>query len=147
MSDRVPPRPRPRPEPTAYTRSFWEATRRGELLLQHCRSCDEWIFYPRPCCVRCGGTELDATAASGRGTIYSYTVARRATHPAFRDRVPYVIAIVELAEGPRLTTNLVECEVDAVAIGMPVELTFEPELLGIALPLFKPALASSRRDV
>jgi len=71
--------------------------------------------------------------------VYSYTVARRPTHPAFADRVPYVIAIVELEEGPRMTTNVVGCEPDDVHIGMPVRATFEDVDEEIALVCFEPA--------
>jgi uncharacterized OB-fold protein len=90
-------------------------------------------------CTECGSQALEWVVACGRGTVYSYTVARRPTHPAFAERVPYVIAIVELDEGPRVTTNVVDCDPDAVRIGLPVELTFEAPVDGIALPLFRPS--------
>ncbi len=131
--------PRPRPEPTTISRPFWEATGRGEFMIQHCARCDRNIFYPRINCPGCGGLELEWRPTSGRGSVYTFTVARRATHPAFADRVPYVIAVVELDEGPRVTTNLVDCDVDAVAIGMPVEVVFEEAVDGIAIPVFRPA--------
>jgi uncharacterized protein len=132
---------RPRPsEPTPATRPFWEGTARGEFLVQRCRACREAIFYPRPACPHCGHTELDWEPASGRGTVHTFSVARRPTHPAFRDSEPYVVAIVELAEGPHVTTNIVDCEPDEVRIDLPVELVFdEPGEDGFALPLFRPA--------
>ena len=130
--------PRPRPEPSATSQPFWDATLNGEFRIQHCTECGAHVFYPRVNCTECGSQALEWVVACGRGTVYSYTVARRPTHPAFAERVPYVIAIVELDEGPRVTTNLVDCDPDTVRIGLPVELTFEAPVDGIALPLFRP---------
>ncbi len=130
---------RPRPEPTPTSRPFWEATARGEFMIQHCPRCDANVFYPRINCTGCGSLELEWRPTSGRGSVYSYTVARRPTHPAFADRVPYVIAIVELEEGPRVTTNLVDCDPENVKIGMPVRVIFEDPVDGIAIPVFQPA--------
>jgi uncharacterized OB-fold protein len=133
--------PRPLPEPSGITIPFWEGTGRHELLIQHCRGCGRNQFYPRYNCTSCGAgeDELEWARASGRGTVFSFTVARRPTHPAFADKVPLVIALVDLEEGPRLTTNLVECDPDDVRIGQPVEVVFEDVGEGIALPLFRPA--------
>ncbi len=136
MTDRVAERPLPRP--TALSAPFWEAARRHELRIQRCRSCREHVFYPRYNCPHCGSRELDWVTASGRGTVYTFTVARRPTHPAFADRVPYVIAIVELDEGPRLTTNIVGCDPGAVRIGMRVRATFEDVGEEISLVMFEP---------
>jgi uncharacterized OB-fold protein len=134
--------PRPRPHPNPLTRPFWEGTGLGEFRIQVCERCGARIFYPRASCPQCGARALRWEAVSGRGTLYTYTVARRPTHAAFAARVPYVIAIVELEEGPRVTTNLVDCDPDAVEIGMPVELAFEEPSEGITIPLFRPARAS-----
>jgi len=131
----------PRPRPSDQTTEFWAATAEGQLLIQRCDRCQEAIFYPRVNCTHCGATELSNEAASGRGTVYTYTVARRPTHRAFADAGPYVIAIVELEEGPHLTTNIVGCDPEEVAIGMPVELSFTPAIDGIALAQFRPATA------
>lgn len=131
---------RPRPgRPSVVTRPFWEATAQGKFLIQRCSSCGGAIFYPRPACPHCGGAELSWEAASGLGTVHTFSIARRPTHPKFTGDEPYVVAIVELAEGPRVTTNIVECEPEAVHIGMQVELTFEEVGDdGFALPLFRP---------
>jgi uncharacterized OB-fold protein len=107
-------------------------------LLQQCGQCDANIFYPRVNCTECGSTDLTDVAASGKGTVYTYTIARRPTHAAFADAGPYVIAVVELDEGPRLTTNIVGCEPEAVTIGMAVEVVFGDVIDGIALPYFTP---------
>ena len=136
MSDAI---SRPLPRPSEHSREFWAATAEGRFVLQTCRSCTETIFYPRVNCPSCGSTELTSTDASGRGIVHTYTIARRPTHRAFADAGPYVIAIVELAEGPHVTTNIVDCEPDDVSVGMPVEVTFADEVDGIALPLFRPS--------
>jgi uncharacterized OB-fold protein len=129
---------RPRPQPSPFSQPFWEASARGEFRIQVCARCDARIFYARYACTQCGARELRWEPSSGRGTVYSYTVARRPTHPAFAARVPYVIAIVELEEGPRVTTNITGCDPAAVAIGMPVEVVFEEAVDGIAIPVFRP---------
>ena len=130
---------RPAPRPSEQSAAFWAATAERRFQLQRCRSCSTAIFYPRINCPRCGSTDLAVEDASGRGTVYTYTIARRPTHRAFADAGPYVIAIVELDEGPHVTTNIVDCDPDDVSIGMPVEVRFADEVDGIALPLFRPA--------
>ena len=131
---------RPRPTPSPTTEAFWAATAADRFLLQRCRACGEAQFYPKTTCTTCGSDSLDWEAASGRGTLHTFTVARRATHPAFEGAEPYVVAIVELAEGPRVTGNIVDCAVDDVRIGMAVELIWdEQDADGIRLPLWHPA--------
>lgn len=127
------------PEPTPLSRPFWDAARRHELTVQRCSACGTHVFYPRFACPSCGGRALDWVQASGRGKVYSYTIARRPTHRSFADRVPYVIAIVELEEGPRMSTNIVDCDPDSVRIGMPVEVAFEDVSDEISLVMFRPA--------
>ena len=130
---------RPRPTPSPTTEAFWAATAEHRFLLQRCRACDALQFYPKATCTSCGSSQLDWEPASGRGTVHAFTVARRATHPAFEGAEPYVVAIVELAEGPRVTANVVDCPVDDVRVGLPVELTWdEPGDDGIKLPLWRP---------
>jgi len=130
---------RPRPTPSPTTEPFWAATADKRFLLQRCRSCGNAQFYPKKTCTTCGSLELEWETASGRGTVHTFTVARRSTHPAFEGAGPYVIAIVELAEGPRVTGNIVDCAVDEVRVGMPVELTWDDDADGIRLPLWRPA--------
>lgn len=131
--------PRPLPRPSEQSAEFWAATADGRFLIQRCAGCGAAVFYPRVNCPECGSTDLAAEDASGRGTVYTYTVARRPTHRAFAEAGPYVIAIVELEEGPHVTTNIVGCDPDDVTIGMPVEVTFADEVDGIAIPLFRPS--------
>ena len=128
----------PAPHPTPVTAPFWEAARQGRLVLQHCRRCDRLQHYPRPHCVACLDDDLDWVEASGRGTVYSVTVVHRAMHPAYVARVPYAHAIVELAEGPRLTTVMTGCEPGDVRVGMPVRAVFAPVSDDAALVLFAP---------
>ncbi|MFN0092218.1 MAG: Zn-ribbon domain-containing OB-fold protein [Acidimicrobiales bacterium] len=130
---------RPRPaEASPFTEPFWAATGRGEFLIQRCGACQNAQHYGRYNCIRCGSTDLSWEQASGRGTVYTFTVARRPTHPKMAGLVPYVLAIVELAEGPHVTTNLVDVEPEAVQVGMPVEVCFEDAVDGVAIPLFRP---------
>lgn len=129
---------RPLPRPTPLSAPFWDAARRHELHVQRCMRCGVHVFYPRYNCPSCGSRELDWVTASGRGTVYTYTIARRPTHRAFADRVPYVIAIVELDEGPRMTTNIVGCGPEDVRIGMRVVATFEDVSDEVSLVMFGP---------
>jgi uncharacterized OB-fold protein len=118
---------------------FWDATRREELLLQWCTSCEQPIFYPREVCPRCLGTALEWRRASGEGEVYAVSVQHRppVNLPAFEDG-PYAVAVVELAEGVRLLSNVVGCRPDDVTVGMPVTVTWEPLTDGRNLPLFQP---------
>jgi len=130
----------PIPVPTPETRPFWDAARRHELSLQHCRTCGRYVYYPRAACPHCFGVDLAWERVSGRGTVHTFTVVQRG-QKGFPLPTPYVIAIVELAEGPRLMTNLVGVEPDPakIKIGMPVEVVFEDVSAEVALPRFRPA--------
>lgn len=130
---------KPLPRPTAASLPFWEAARQHELQIQRCGSCGANIFYPREMCPECLSSDLQWTTVSGKGTVYSYTIAETPTHPTFAEDVPYVIAIVELAEGPRITTNITGCTPDTVRVGMPVEATFDDVTPEITLVKFRPA--------
>ncbi len=131
----------PRPlAPSVLTRPFWEATAEGRFLIQRCPGCQAAIFYPRPSCPECGRADPGWEAASGKATVHTFSIARRPTHPKFTGDEPYVVAIVQLDEGPLVTTNIVGCDPGDVRIGMAVEVTFDevgPD--GFALPFFAPA--------
>jgi hypothetical protein len=129
---------KPLPEITLESRPFWEGCRRGELLVQRCRSCGARQHYPRGVCGTCWSEELDWQRSSGRGTVYTFTVTHRTQARGFRDELPYVLAYVELEEGVQMMTNLVGCDPARVAIGMPVEVTFEKVTDDIAIPKFTP---------
>jgi uncharacterized protein len=130
----------PIPVPTPETRPFWEAARRHELVLQRCEGCGRHVFYPRAVCPHCFSVALTWRGVSGRGTLHTFTVVHRGQR-TFPLGPPYVIAIVELAEGVRLMTNLVDVEPDPakIRIGMAVEVVFEDVSPEIALPRFRPA--------
>ncbi|WP_067452053.1 Zn-ribbon domain-containing OB-fold protein [Actinomadura macra] len=104
--------------------TFWAATAEGRLLLTRCEPCATVIWYPRPFCPRCGGSDVTRFPASGAGTVYSYTVVRKA-RGEYRELTPYVVAYVELAEGPRILTNIVGCDPAEVHIGQLVTLVFD----------------------
>jgi hypothetical protein len=129
----------PIPVPTPESKPFWDATRRHELSLQRCRACAQWVFYPRAACPHCLSGDLEWRRVSGRGTVHTFTVAHRG-QKGFPLGSPYVIAMVELEEGPRLMTNLVDVVPDPtqIRIGMPVEVVFEDVSAEIALPRFRP---------
>ena len=131
--------PKPLPTPSPDSRPFWEAAQRHQLQLQRCRDCDVLIYYPRHVCPQCLGSNLEWREMSGKGTVYSFTVVRRTNNRAFLNDLPYVLAIVELAEGPRLTTNVVGCPPEAVRCGMPVEVSFDDVTPNVTLVKFRPA--------
>jgi uncharacterized OB-fold protein len=130
----------PIPVATPETHPFWEAARRHELRLPRCRACGRHFFYPRAACPHCLSADVEWQRVSGRGTLHTFTVVHRGQRN-FPLATPYVIAIVELAEGPRLMTNLVGIEPDAakIRIGLPVEVVFQDVSAEIALPHFRPA--------
>lgn len=117
------PLPVPAPERTPETEAFWDATAAARLVLARCDECATVIWYPKTYCPGCGGLSVSWTDASGRGTVYSFSVVHRAGG-AFRDAVPFVVAYVELEEGPRVLTNIVGCDPDTVSIGQAVRVVF-----------------------
>ena len=129
---------KPLPEPNPVTEEFWKAAKRHELLVQHCRSCNQHIFYPREVCPGCLSSDLGWMKVSGRGRVYSYAVVRQAAHRGFRADVPYILAIIELDEGPRLTSNLVDCEIEDVRVDMPVTVVFDDVTSHVSLVKFRP---------
>ncbi|MFN0148781.1 MAG: Zn-ribbon domain-containing OB-fold protein [Dehalococcoidia bacterium] len=128
---------KPLPQPTPLTQPFWDATRERRLVMPR-RKDGTYFWYPR--ILEPGTLRDDWTWApvSGRGTVYSYTIDRRGTAQAFAGDVPYVIAIVELEEGPHFTTNIVGCALEDVRIGMAVEAVFEDASDAITLVKFRP---------
>ena len=136
--DERPPKPRPAPTPDADSAPYWAAAHDGRLLVQRCTACGHTQLYPRDRCLVCRGP-VEWVEASGRGTVYSFTVIRQNYSRPFRDWIPYVVALVDLEEGPRVMTNIVECEPDAVRIGMAVRARFEPVSDEAGIALFAPA--------
>lgn len=115
---------------------FWAAAARGELHLQRCLDCQKAYFPPRPFCPYCGSRNIEIFRASGRGTLHSYVISHTPT-PGFD--TPFAIAIVELEEGPRMMSNILDCAQtpEALVLDMPLEVTFESRR-GVAVPQFRP---------
>ena len=130
----------PLPRPTALSRPHWDGCREGRLRVQRCDDCGAHVFIPQPLCSACQSSALTWVDASGRGTLYSYTVVHRPPRPEFD--VPYVVALVELEEGWHMLSNLVDCPLEAIAVGMPVEVSFRPASDEITLPCFRPRPAA-----
>lgn len=130
---------RPIPIPDPSTVHFWQAASEGRLELPHCVDCDRLHYYPRAICPHCGSENLRWKQISGRGTVYSWTISRRPAGPGFADLCPYVVALVDLEEGPRMLSNVRTDDFDGLAIGMPVIVAFETLADDIALPVFRPA--------
>ncbi len=126
-------RPIPRPSPTEQP--FYDACARGELALQYCKPCNRFLFYPRTHCDHCHNPTLEWRQVSGEGTIASYTVVRRSVSEAFT--APYVIALIDLAEGPRIMSQIVDTEPEVLAVGQSVLVAFEEWSDDIKLPVFK----------
>ena len=129
---------KPLPVPTPVTQPFWDALAEGRVELQYCSDCEHYVYYPRTHCPGCLTRDLEWRGVSGNGVVHTYTVARRPTAPPWSDDVPQLIAVVELDEGPRLTTELVNVEPDAIEVGMRVQPVFHA--VGEAtLLLYEPA--------
>ena len=133
------PIPKPRPQPTPVSQPYWDALRAERVELQHCDDCGRWVYYPRSRCPACLSERLTWTPVDGLGTVYTFTVAEQPTAPPFADEVPQLLAIVELAEGVRLSTTLVGVEPSAIAVGMAVEPVFDHGDDGSTLLRFRPA--------
>ncbi|HUS98433.1 MAG TPA: Zn-ribbon domain-containing OB-fold protein [Hyphomicrobiaceae bacterium] len=126
------------PKPTPETQHYWDGTKAGELRLQICNSCNHTYFPPRPFCPKCSSRDVKVTKATGKGKLFSYIINHLPT-PGFKP--PFAIAVVELDEGPRLMSNIVDCDQtpEALQLDMPLEVTFEAQNDEITLPMFKPA--------
>ena len=125
------------PGVTLETQPFWDATREGRLVLPRCDDCEFVIWYPRRFCPACGTRDVSWFDAAGTGTVYTFTIVTKGGG-VFRDAGPYVVAFVELDEGPRLMTNIVETPPESVVVGQRVAVVFAPTGDGTALPRFRP---------
>jgi hypothetical protein len=122
----------PAPQPNPETKAFWEGAAQGRLLIKKCLACQQVHYYPRAICPFCGSDRTEWQQASGRGSIYSWSVMRRA-------EVPYAIAYVTLEEGVTMMTNIVDCDLDGIRIGQRVRVVFKPTEGGPPVPAFTPA--------
>lgn len=133
-------KPKPVPVVNPWGQPFWDGAREGRLLIQHCQDCHRHVFYPRVACPHCSSERLEWVEASGKGKVYSFTVVYNNAPSAFIPDVPYVVAVIELAEGVRMLSNIVQCDIDALRCEMPVQVTFEQLNDEFTLPKFRPAV-------
>ncbi len=139
MSDHSETYTKPLPALDGLTKEFYNWCRRGDLRFQRCSPCQAWRHVPRPMCAACGSFEWTWQRSSGRGTVFSWTVAERPMHPAFQHDAPYAPVVIEMEEGVRLVSEMLDCSPDELTIGMPVELVFDHVTPEITLPKFKRA--------
>jgi uncharacterized protein len=126
-------------DPPEEADEFFEAAKEGRLLIQKCTACGKFQFYPRKICIHCGSPDIEWFEASGRGTVHTFTVIHQQGMPGWRDETPYPAAIIDLEEGVRMTSMIVDCEPKDVSVGMAVEVKFVDEGTYV-LPRFRPAV-------
>ncbi len=119
------------------TAEFWAATKEKELRYQQCANCSTIIFYPRRVCSGCTNGKLEWKVSKGLGSIYTYSIVRLSYHPFFKQKLPYVVAYIDLDEGLRILSNVIEHDPETIKIGMKVSLEWE-EHENLNIPLFKP---------
>ena len=129
--------PRPLPEVDAQLAPYFAAAREERLVVQRCGGCGALRFPPRELCSACLSVAADWVQVSGRGEVFSFNVMHQIYHPAFATEVPYAVVVVKLAEGPKMISNLVDCPIDEIRIGMPVEVVFERASDQVTLPKFR----------
>lgn len=134
-----------RPTTDTDSEAWWAAVQDGTLKVNACRSCNRKSLYPRPFCPRCWSEEVDLVSASGNARLYTWTVVHQ-NAPAFDAQTPYVVAVVDLAEGPRLMTNIENCSPDELEAGLELILVFRHDDDGFAVPVFKPESTAPERN-
>ena len=136
---------KPVPRPSPESAHYWEAARQHRLEIQRCKACGEFWFPPSQGCPHCLAVDFTWTPVSGAGKVFSFVIFHRVYHPAFAEEVPYVVALVELAEGPRLLTNIVGVPAEKVRCDMPVMVRFDDVDEDVTVPKFAPleAVATS----
>ena len=128
---------KPKPVTQPWSEKFWEGTKQGKLLIQTCKDCKAKIFYPRKYCPECWSGNLDWLEASGKGKVETFTIMRAMVEPKFMSDLPYVLAMVDLEEGIRMMSRVVECDPEEVKLGMDVEVVFVDQE-GFNMPFFRP---------
>ncbi len=129
---------KPLPETQPWSKEFWKASKQHKLLIQECRDCNSKIFYPRKLCPECWSSNLSWSESSGKGKIFTFTITMTGVEKKFQEDLPYILALVDLKEGVRMMTNIVECNPEEVKIGMDVEVVFEDITEEFALPKWRP---------
>lgn len=127
---------KPLPVTDPESQPYWDALKQHRLLLKWCRDCSRHHFYPRALCPHCHSDALEWKEVTGQGVIYTYTISRRPAGPAFKGDTPYVVALVELDEGPRMLTNIITEFVDALRIGQRVQVRYDDVTEDVTLPKF-----------
>ena len=130
-------KPRVAPIPDAESEAFWSGALEGKLLVQECSVCGHRQLYGRSLCTNCHSAALNWIEASGRGTVYSRTIIRQNPSRSFKHLIPFVVALIDLDDGPRMMSNVVGTPAEDVKIGDRVHVTFEPVSDAAALPLFE----------
>jgi uncharacterized OB-fold protein len=130
---------KPLPEPTLDSQPYWDALKEHRLVLQRCARCKKVRHYPRPVCDACYSMECDWIEATGKGRVHSWTVSHHAFHPGFKGELPYVEVTVDLDEGVRMQSRLIDAAAEDVTIGMAVDVVFEDVTSETTLALFRAA--------
>jgi uncharacterized OB-fold protein len=131
---------RPAPDTRNAGAAYWRAAAEGRLLIPKCNACGKTYWHPRPRCPHCGAADVSWHESAGRGIVHTWTIVRQSADPYFRTRTPYAVAMIDI-DGVRMMSNLVDTPLESIAIGMPVEVTFEPAAGDIAIPLFRGSAA------
>ncbi len=130
---------KPIPTPSEDSVPYWKGTKQHKLMMQLCRDCPSYWFPPAEVCSECTSDAYDWKAVSGKGRVFSFVIYHRAYHPGFKEELPYVVAVIELDEGPRMLSNVIGCKPEEVRCDMPVEVVFEDITDEMTLPKFRPA--------
>ena len=130
---------KPEPVVSPWAKPFWEGTAEGKLVLQRCNDCSRHIFYPRVICPHCSSENVEWQQVSGKGKVYSFTQVQNNAPSAFTAEMPYVVAVIELDEGVRMLSNVIDCDFEQLSCDMPVSVVFERLNDEFVLPKFRPA--------
>lgn len=125
------------PALTPDSKTYWEGCKRHELLIQRCKECGKYRFEPRIICPNCTSMDTEWTKAGGKGKVWSFGVCHQLYDPAWKEDIPYVIGVIELEEGVKMVSNIIDCKPEDVKIGMKVEVIFEDVTEEITLPKFR----------
>lgn len=131
---------KPLPIPTPWSQPFWDGCKRHELIIQRCKECQRFTFYPKILCPQCLSPNLEWVKSSGRGKVYSYTIVYSYGPTEFSEDTPYIVAIIDLQEGVRMMSNIVDCPPESVKCDMEVEVVFDDVTENVTLPKFRKIL-------
>lgn len=126
------------PRPTSETEEYWAGCRQHELRIQLCNDCRQHQFYPRIICSHCSSRDVKWVTASGDAELVSYSICHHPVSAAYKEDLPYVIALVQLAEGPTMMSRVVQCPLDEIAVGMALSVEFDDWSEEVSLPVFRP---------